>query len=42
MDQVSALSVERDAQWRRVAEADFLTPEEKRSMLGLPKLAEDA
>ncbi|QBX99837.1 phage portal protein [Rhodophyticola sp. CCM32] len=42
LDQVPALSSERDAQWRRVAEAAFLTQAEKRSMLGLPKLAEDA
>jgi HK97 family phage portal protein len=36
LDQVPALSAERDAQWKRVAEADFLTPQEKRRMLGLP------
>ena len=36
LDQVSALSSERDAQWRRVAEATFLTAAEKRSLLGLP------
>ena len=41
LDQVPALSVERDAQWRRVAEAEFLTPAEKRAMLGLPRLSED-
>ena len=41
LDQVPALSVERDAQWRRVAEAEFLTPSEKRAMLGLPRLSED-
>ncbi len=41
LDQVPALATERDAQWRRVAEADFLTQAEKRAMLGLPKLAED-
>ncbi|MBF9036025.1 phage portal protein [Rhodobacterales bacterium HKCCE2091] len=41
LDQVAALSAERDAQWRRVAEADFLTAAEKRSMLGLPRLAEE-
>ncbi|AJE46399.1 phage portal protein [Celeribacter indicus] len=38
LDQVPALSVERDAQWARVAGADFLTAEEKRAMLGLPPL----
>lgn len=42
LDQVSALSAERDNQWRRVNEAGFLTDAEKRSILGLPKLAEDA
>ncbi len=38
LDQVSALSSERDAQWARVAGADFLTPEEKRRLLGLPAI----
>ncbi|MCK4712954.1 MAG: phage portal protein [Marinosulfonomonas sp.] len=41
LDQVSALSAERDNQWKRVSEAAFLTDVEKRSLLGLPKLAED-
>lgn len=41
LDQVSALATERDAQWARVAQADFLTTAEKRKMLGLPALAED-
>ncbi len=41
LDQVPALAAEREAQWRRVAEAGFLTDAEKRAMLGLPKLAED-
>ncbi len=36
LDQISALSAERDAQWRRVSEADFLTAAEKRNLLGLP------
>ncbi|MFV2002026.1 MAG: phage portal protein, partial [Paracoccaceae bacterium] len=40
LDQVSALAGERDAQWRRVSEAAFLSEAEKRAMLGLPKLAE--
>ena len=35
-DRVPALQVERDAEWRRVAEAAFLTDDEKRAMLGLP------
>lgn len=42
LDQVPALSVERDAQWARVAAADFLTPAEKRAALGLPPLPEEA
>lgn len=41
LDQVPALASERDQQWKRVAEADFLTDAEKRALLGLPKLAED-
>ena len=36
LDQVPALSAERDAQWARVAKAEFLTRAEKRSLLGLP------
>jgi HK97 family phage portal protein len=35
-DRVPALQAERDAEWARIASADFLTPEEKRRMLGLP------
>ncbi len=38
LDQIPALSVERDAQWRRISDASFLTDAEKRSMLGLPAL----
>lgn len=41
LDQVSALSTERDSQWKRVSEATFLSDTEKRSLLGLPKLSED-
>ena len=41
LDQVPALASERDQQWRRVAEASFLSEAEKRSLLGLPKLSED-
>ncbi|MEM6940551.1 MAG: phage portal protein [Pseudomonadota bacterium] len=41
LDQVPALASERDAQWKRVAEADFLTEAEKRSLLGLPAVAAD-
>jgi HK97 family phage portal protein len=40
LDQVPALAVERDQQWSRVAQADFLTEDEKRALLGLPKLGE--
>ncbi|SHE56345.1 phage portal protein, HK97 family [Ruegeria intermedia] len=42
LDQVPALAAERDAQWARVANADFLTEAEKRALLGLPALAETA
>lgn len=38
LDQVPALAVEREALWRRVTAADFLTNEEKRRLLGLPRL----
>jgi HK97 family phage portal protein len=41
LDQVPALSAERDAQWARVAGADFLTEAEKRALLGLPVVATD-
>ncbi len=36
LDQVPALASEREAQWRRVSGADFLTADEKRALLGLP------
>ncbi|HDR27229.1 phage portal protein [Rhodovulum sp.] len=36
LDQVPALAAERDAQWLRIAGADFLTEAEKRALLGLP------
>ncbi|PZX17717.1 HK97 family phage portal protein [Palleronia aestuarii] len=36
LDQIPALAVEREAQWRRIGEASFLTDAEKRSLLGLP------
>jgi HK97 family phage portal protein len=42
LDQVPALATEREAQWRRVAEADFLTEGEKRRLLGLPERPEGA
>jgi HK97 family phage portal protein len=41
LDQIPALAVERDQQWARVGAADFLTPAEKRVLLGLPRLAEE-
>jgi len=41
LDQVPALSAERDAQWARVVNAEFLTDAEKRSLLGLPAVAAD-
>ncbi|MBK5934226.1 HK97 family phage portal protein [Rhodovulum imhoffii] len=42
LDQVPALAVEREAQWRRIAGADFLTEDEKRALLGLPRRAGSA
>lgn len=39
LDQIAALSVERDAQWARVAGASFLSDGEKRVLLGLPREA---
>ena len=42
LDQVSALAVERDAHWRRLADAAFLTEAEKRALLGLPPRTDDA
>ena len=41
LDQVPALAGERDQLWARVGAAEFLTPSEKRMLLGLPRLAED-
>ncbi len=41
LDQIPALAAERDAQWLRVGAASFLTPQEKRVLLGLPALAAD-
>ncbi|MCX7645482.1 MAG: phage portal protein [Rhodobacteraceae bacterium] len=40
LDQVPALAAERDTQWRRISEADFLTEAEKRALLGLPRLTD--
>ncbi|TFL18601.1 phage portal protein [Jannaschia formosa] len=39
-DRVPALQAERDAEWARVAQADFLTDAEKREMLGLTPLGD--
>ncbi|PYE85711.1 phage portal protein [Pseudoroseicyclus aestuarii] len=39
LDGVPALAAEREAQWRRVGEATFLTEAEKRRLLGLPEVA---
>ncbi|MEM0935063.1 MAG: phage portal protein [Pseudomonadota bacterium] len=36
LDQVPALGPEREAAWRRIASADFLSAAEKRALLGLP------
>ncbi|MEO1549383.1 MAG: phage portal protein, partial [Pseudomonadota bacterium] len=41
LDNVAALSVEREAMWRRVAGATFLSDAEKRVMLGLPRQVEE-
>jgi HK97 family phage portal protein len=41
LDQVPALAAEREAQWRRVAGAEFLSDGEKRALLGLPRLSEE-
>ena len=40
MDRVTALAPEREALWRRIGEADFLSADEKRRALGLPPLEE--
>ncbi|TCP61918.1 HK97 family phage portal protein [Rhodovulum bhavnagarense] len=42
LDHVPALAIEREAQWRRVAAAAFLTEDEKRALLGLPPRPEGA
>jgi HK97 family phage portal protein len=36
LDRVPALSEDREKLWARVTDADFLTPREKRELLGLP------
>ena len=42
LDLIPALAAERDQQWARVGAADFLSPAEKRMILGLPRLADEA
>jgi len=41
LDGIPALTVEREARWKQVGEATFLTDAEKRSLLGLPKVADE-
>lgn len=36
-DNISALNTRRESQWARIKDADFLTPEEKRELLGINK-----
>ena len=40
-DNVPALAEEREALWRRISDAGFLSEAEKRGLLGLPKLREE-
>jgi HK97 family phage portal protein len=42
LDQVPALSEERERLWGQVTAADFLTREEKRAMLGFDRVSDDA
>jgi HK97 family phage portal protein len=42
LDQVPALSAERDQQWARVGAASFLSEGEKRVLLGLPRVVDEA
>ena len=39
LDQISALATEREALWRRVGDAEFLTEDEKRTAVGYPPVA---
>jgi len=41
LDGIAALSLEREARWKRVSEASFLSEAEKRGLLGLPKVADE-
>ena len=40
-DQVTALSEDRERLWKQVSDADFLSPDEKRAMLGLPSISKE-
>jgi HK97 family phage portal protein len=40
-DNIPALAEEREALWRRIEQASFLTDAEKRQMLGFPRTSED-
>ncbi|MEO1331457.1 MAG: phage portal protein, partial [Pseudomonadota bacterium] len=42
LDALPGLAAEREARWRRIADADFLSADEKRVALGLPPAAERA
>jgi HK97 family phage portal protein len=42
LDQVPALAAERDQQWARVGAATFLSEGEKRVLLGLPRVVDEA
>ena len=42
LDRVTALSEDRERLWKQLSEADFLTADEKRAMLGLEPLGKDA
>ncbi|WP_424973820.1 phage portal protein [Dinoroseobacter sp. S124A] len=42
LDKIPALSAERDAQWARIGNADFLSDAEKRVLLGLPAETDSA
>jgi len=41
LDEIPALSAERETRWRRISEAGFLTDAQKRALLGLPKEADE-
>ena len=41
LDSIPALIAKREKLWEKVSKADFLTTNEKREILGFPKLAEE-